>query len=530
MPVLAVQDVRPHNPFLLPTSNYTVPDSQLLHHKRCSSSRLNRKVQFTMNGLDLLKQEILSVHVNMQQLKLGGEEKQAEFDAAQAHFVELRSGLGVLKTAIKFDSDKDGVETLVFRDASRAGKSKYEFLCNPDRLVDALDGDAAAPLSSLRLMISTRGLKSTSCLCILPTDGPTGQDAMGCCWNPKEESEPFCKECTLTEDPSGLARGFIYLVHVEKLCNYTFKIESDVEAQVISHILEAGSVDTLPIPPRVYPDTALSTSERSQEEVTRKATPIKKAAQAASHKVETWNSQTGGSSGGLRLGASGADEFDPAILDDLALNTEKHLLSPSDLQDWLQAVSPAHGRELREIQELMKVARAQILALQKQLKHPSLTPHSTKSVMASMNSMLMNQTSLVSRQMALTLKSHQSLVSPLKGVKAVPAAPPQLQVSVGGPSKEELQAQLQSLLDQQKRLEHTLKDPNIFENEMMSENFGIQLREVEFEVAQAQARLHNFELAPSKLAPPSLSAFSPSSLIANAIPFLPTRYGILLLP
>lgn len=67
-----------------------------------------------MNGLDLLKQEILSVHVNMQQLKLGGEEKQAEFDAAQAHFVELRSGLGVLKTAIKFDSDKDGVDRTCF--------------------------------------------------------------------------------------------------------------------------------------------------------------------------------------------------------------------------------------------------------------------------------------------------------------------------------------------------------------------------------------------------------------------------------
>jgi hypothetical protein len=109
---------------------------------------------------------------------------------------------------------------------------------------------------------------------------------------------------------------------VEKLCNHTFKIESDVEAQVISHILEAGSVDTLPIPPRVYPDTALATSERSQVEMTRKATPIKKAAQAASHKVETWDSRTGDSSGGLRLGASGADEFDPAILDDLALNTE----------------------------------------------------------------------------------------------------------------------------------------------------------------------------------------------------------------
>jgi hypothetical protein len=87
---------------------------------------------------------------------------------------------------------------------------------------------------------------------------------------------------------------------------------------------------------------------------------------------------------------------------------------------------------------------------------------------------------------------------------------------VGGPSKEELHAQLRSLLDQQKRLEHTLKDPNIVENEMVFENLGIQLREVEFEVAQAQARLHNFELAPSKLAPPPLSAFSPSPLIATS--------------
>jgi hypothetical protein len=188
----------------------------------------------------------------MQQLKLGGEENQAEFDDAQAQFVELRSGFGALKTAIKFDSDRGGVEALVFRDASRAGKTKYEFLCNPGRLIEAQDADAEVPLSTLQLMTSTRGLKHTSCLCILPTDGSTGQDAMGCCWNPKEEGDPFCKECTLTEEgPSGLSREGLRLPsYTRRNCaiNYTFKIESDVEVQVISHILEAGPVDTLPTP------------------------------------------------------------------------------------------------------------------------------------------------------------------------------------------------------------------------------------------------------------------------------------------
>jgi hypothetical protein len=43
----------------------------------------------------------------------------------------------------------------------------------------------------------------------------------------------------------------------------------------------------------VYPDTDLSTSERSLVEMTRKATPIKKAAQAVSHKVGMWDSRSG---------------------------------------------------------------------------------------------------------------------------------------------------------------------------------------------------------------------------------------------
>ena len=146
----------------------------------------------------------------------------------------------------------------------------------------------------------------------------------------------------------------VYLAHPDQLLNYTFQIGSGVEAHVIAQILKAGPVGKLPIPPKVYPDTEEPSSERSQCEISRGATPIKKAAQAAS---QVSGASSGVAGGGIYGGVADPFEplalelslFDATILDEMAANADKHILSPAMIREWTEVTSPAPERELRKI-------------------------------------------------------------------------------------------------------------------------------------------------------------------------------------
>ena len=153
---------------------------------------------------------------------------------------------------------------------------------------------------------------------------------MGCCWNTKAADAPQCKECSMLDDCKFLELEGVYLAHPDQLLNYTFQIGSGVEAHFIAQVLKAGPVSTLSIPPKVYPDTEEQSSDRSQLELSRGATPIKNAAQAAS---QVSGAASGAAGGGIHGGAldlfAPLELFDVNILEDMAAYTDQHIPSPA---------------------------------------------------------------------------------------------------------------------------------------------------------------------------------------------------------
>ena len=113
---------------------------------------------------------------------------------AMGEFAAVKVALGVLRVGTR-TIQKDSKPFLTFTRSARVGNSDYACVKKPTMLIRAVDDNSEVELKELTLMVSSGMTGGKFCCRLLPTYGPHGVEAIGCCWSPIEEGADCCDDC-----------------------------------------------------------------------------------------------------------------------------------------------------------------------------------------------------------------------------------------------------------------------------------------------------------------------------------------------
>jgi hypothetical protein len=353
--------------------------------------------------MDFLKEIALMLFEQISLMRSNSQQEEPAYKQAMVDFAEVKVALGVLKVGTRTLSQKEGPAKLTFINSARVGSNDYPCVKMPSMLIRATDDSTEVKLSDLTLLVSSMKSGGKFCTRLLPTYGPDGCEAIGCCWSPIEDESRCCPDCAEALEADFVEDDSVYVCHPKYYLKYSLLLKK-FEAHVMAERLQAGPVDELPLFPTVYEEDDHADAARTKMEASSGATPLKRAVDAALLVSGGINSGSGGAAsmyGDSEGFGMAQDDFDAGGQIDATSDLLDALFQPEELATFLESASPAHKQDMEKLAQVVKTGRTQVLALNKQLKVQDLSPAAAKQIVKDVTALLAHNTAVIGLDAAI---------------------------------------------------------------------------------------------------------------------------------